>query len=223
MNKRVLAIAAHPDDEALGCAGTLARHAQTGDTVHILFLADGETARSEVADIKKRNTAAHAAAEVMRAKPPILLGLPDNRLDSLPLLDIVQHVENHIENINPEIIYTHHGGDLNIDHRVTHQAVLTACRPMPGSKVAAIYGFETLSSTEWASPETSPGFKPTRFVDVSKQLDIKIAALRCYDDEIRPFPHSRSYEAAKHQALLRGASVGMDAAEAFSVVRELVR
>jgi len=223
MNKTILVIAAHPDDEALGCSGTLTRHAQEEDTVHLLFLADGETARSGVADIKKRNTAAQAAAEIMGAEPPILLGLPDNRLDSLPLLDVVQHLEIHIRGINPEIIYTHHGGDLNVDHRITHQAVLTACRPIPGGNVTAIYGFETLSSTEWASPETSPGFNPTRFVDISKQLDNKIAALKCYDDEMRPFPHSRSYAAAKHQAHLRGASVGVDAAEAFSVVRELVR
>lgn len=218
-----MVIAAHPDDEALGCSGTLTRHTQAGDRVYILFLADGETARFEVANIDKRSAAADAAAEIMGAEPPVFLGLPDNRLDSLPLLDVVQLLEAHIQNINPEIIYTHHGGDLNVDHRVTHQAVLTACRPMPGRNVTAIYGFETLSSTEWASPETSPGFKPVRFVDISKHLNNKIAALKCYDDEMRPFPHSRSYEAAEHQARLRGASIGVDAAEAFSVVRELVK
>ena len=221
---RIAVIAAHPDDEALGCGGAIARHAADGDEVHIVFLADGETARAGAEhDIAGRNSAAASAAKVMGAQPPVCLGLPDNRLDALPLLEVVQVLERQLAAIKPEVIYTHHGGDLNINHRLTHQAVLTACRPMPDTTVTAIYGFETASSTEWASPETAPGFRPTRVVDISAQLGLKIKALECYAAEMRPFPHARSMEAVAALAKWRGASVGLEAAEAFSVIREIVK
>lgn len=223
MTSRSLFIVAHPDDEALGCGGTMARLAAKGHEVHIIFLADGETSRGEISDVAKRNSAADQAALVLGAQLPVSLGLPDNKLDSIPLLDIIQKLEPVIAKIQPDIIYTHHGGDLNIDHRITHQAVLTASRPQPSSNVRAIYGFETVSSTEWASPETAPGFRPVRFVDITSQLECKLAALKCYENEMRPFPHARSYEAVEHLARLRGASMGLEAAEAFSVIREIVK
>lgn len=223
MVETIAVITAHPDDEVLGCGGVMARLASEGYKIHPVFLADGETSRNKNADISQRNETANKAAKILGAEPPIFLGLPDNQLDSLPLLQVIQKLEPEISHIDPQIIYTHHGGDLNIDHRTTHQAVLTICRPQPHSNVRAIYGFETLSSTEWASPETSSGFRPTKFVNISNQLESKLAALKCYENEMRPFPHARSYETVKHQARLRGASVGLEAAEAFSVIREIVK
>lgn len=230
MPETVLVVAAHPDDEILGVGATLARHAQAGDAVHALILAEGATARDPRRGAKARadeiaalRTAAAKAAEAIGARPPRFGGLPDNRLDSCALLDVVKLVEQAIAELSPAVIYTHHGGDLNVDHRIAHAAVATACRPLPGAACRAIYTFETPSSTEWASPEQSPTFRPTRFVDVSATLDAKLAALACYEAEMRPFPHPRSAEAVRALAAWRGAAAGLAAAEAFQVVREIVR
>jgi LmbE family N-acetylglucosaminyl deacetylase len=120
------------------------------------------------------------------------------------------------------VIYTHHGGDLNIDHRLVHQAVLTHCRPQPGTRVRAIYGAESVSSTEWASPGAGTAFVPTHFVDITAQLDRKMMALNCYESEMRPFPHARSKDNILALARTRGASVGVAAAEAFVTLRTIV-
>ncbi|OFX08809.1 MAG: GlcNAc-PI de-N-acetylase [Alphaproteobacteria bacterium RIFOXYD12_FULL_60_8] len=221
----VLAVVAHPDDEVLGCGGTLARHAAEGADVYILILAEGATSRDVDRNAQKRakeldvlRTAAKSAAKAIGAHPPNLAGLPDNRMDSLCLLDVIKCVEDTMAKVAPDVIYTHHGGDLNIDHRMTHEAVLTAARPLPGSCVKAIYAFETLSSTEWSGKD----FRPTRFVDISEHMAAKNAALACYTSEMRPFPHPRSLEAVEALARLRGASSGVTAAEAFEVVRERI-
>ena len=223
MNERILVVAAHADDEALGCGGTIARFSGKGHEVHVVFLTDGETSRGEQANIGNRDIAANRAAKILGTQPPVLLKLPDNRLDSIPLLEVVQTLEPEITHIDPHVIYTHHGNDLNIDHRIAHQATLTACRPQPGYNVSAIYGFEILSSTEWASPETAPSFRPTRFVNITEHLERKLEALKCYEKEMRPPPHARSFEAVEALARLRGCSVGLEAAEAFSVIREIVK
>lgn len=222
----ILVVAAHPDDEVLGCGGTMARHAAAGDTVHVLFLADGETSRPPAAEtasaVAGREQAAQAAAAVLGAQAPRFAGLPDNRLDTVALLDVVQRVEAVVAETRPDTVYTHHSGDLNVDHRIAHQAVLTACRPLPGSPVTALYAFEVASSTEWASPRPEQAFLPTRFVDISGFLEVKLKALECYGEEMRPFPHARSLEGIEAQARLRGVGAGMEAAEAFVVVRERI-
>ena len=224
MSKNVLAIVAHPDDEVLGAGGTLARHAAKGDAVHILFLADGVGARgNDKAAAERRVKAARLAASALGAREPEFLGLPDNRLDGLDLLDIVQPIENAIRKIAPETIYTHHAADLNVDHGLCHRAVLTACRPLPGSPVRRIYAMEVASSTEWSSPNLGNAFMPTHFVDISDTLQAKRRALEAYGEEMRSFPHPRSYEAVDALAAWRGASAGLRAAEAFMVVREIKR
>lgn len=224
MSDTVLAVVAHPDDEVLGAGGTLARHAAKGDAVHILFLADGVGARGDdKAAAERRVKAARLAALALRAREPHFLGLPDNRLDSLELLDVVQPIENVIRRIAPRTIYTHHAGDLNIDHGLCHRAVLTACRPLPGSTVLRIYAMEVVSSTEWSSPHSGNAFAPTHFVDISGTQVAKRRALEAYGEEMRPLPHPRSYEAVDALAILRGTSVGLQAAEAFMVVREIER
>lgn len=220
----VLVIAAHPDDEVLGCGGTIARHVANGDTVHILIAAEGATSRpgddfSE--ELKNLTTAAHKAAEALGAGEPKLLALPDNKLDTLALLDIVQRIEQAVAIFEPDTIYTHHGGDLNRDHRIIHQAAITACRPLPGSLVRRIYTFEVLSSTEWGSADTGAPFNPVHFVDISNEIQRKKAAFECYAMEMREFPHPRSWEAVEAQMHLRGAAAGLLAAEAFQVVRQI--
>lgn len=223
----VLVVAAHPDDEALGCGGAIARHAAKGDDVHVVFMADGIGAREKETAGKKaekekdaRRKMAQAAARTLGARSPRFLDFPDNRMDSVPLLDVVRALEPLIGEINPAVIYTHHAGDLNIDHKIVCRAVMTACRPLPGSPVREIYGFEVLSSTEWGVPGQDDAFHPVRYTALDKVcLDRKMKALRCYDAEMRDFPHARSYRAAAALAELRGAQAGLAAAEAFTVLR----
>ena len=222
MTRTVLVVAAHTDDEALGCGGTIARHVAEGDAVHAVFMADGVTSRpnSEPNDQQRRIAAAKRAHEILGFQQVVYLDLPDNRMDSVPLLDVVQSLEVVIQKIVPTVIYTHHHGDLNIAHRTTHHAVLSACRPVPGSTVREICGFEVLSSTEWATPQQEP-FVPNVYVDITAYLDIKLRALEAYKLEMRPAPHSRSIEHAEYLARHRGNSVGVEAAEAFVAVRIL--
>lgn len=222
MSKTVLVVAAHADDEALGCGGSLAKHVAAGDKVHVIFAADGVTSRSGAGqeEMVRRQQATESARNILGISTMAFLDLPDNRLDSLPLLDIVQPLGTLIGKLLPEIIYTHHYGDLNVDHRLVHQAVMTACRPLPGSTVREILAFEVMSSTEWSSPGLAP-FLPNLFVDISAQLEIKMQALEAYALEMRVPPHSRSTEHVRNLAKHRGYCMGVDAAEAFMVMRTL--
>lgn len=233
--QQILIVAAHPDDEVLGCGATIARHAQEGDRVHILILADGVGARADAEEgatgnddgsampalLDARAAAACVAAGVLGAQPPRLLGLPDNRLDALPLLDIVRRIEAVMAELCPQIVYTHHARDLNVDHRIAHQAVMTACRPLPGAVCRRILCFEVPSSTEWQTPRAEDAFVPNWYVDVRTTLERKFEALHAYADELRPWPHPRSLQAVEHLARWRGASVGVDAAEAFMLARTI--
>jgi LmbE family N-acetylglucosaminyl deacetylase len=221
----ILVAAAHPDDEVLGCGGTIARHVERGDTVAIAFLADGASARAGagVAEIEARRRGALAAARQLGAAAPVFFSFPDNRLDSVPLLDIAQAIEGVVAATRPSIVYTHHGGDLNVDHRRVHQAVLTACRPQPGHPVDAIYAFEVPSATEWGGSGFGPAFAPTRFVDIAPWLGRKTAALDVYAGELRDWPHPRSRDGVESLARWRGATAGMSAAEAFMILRHLDR
>jgi LmbE family N-acetylglucosaminyl deacetylase len=223
----VLVVAAHPDDEILGCGGTMTRLAREGHDVRIAILAEGMSSRypqREQADAQRmKNLHAHAqqAADKIGAKELILCKLPDNRLDTVPLLDVVKTVEDLVARLNPEIIYTHHPGDLNVDHGVVHRAVLTATRPMSGQCVREVYAFEVPSSTEWAFQRLEPSFRPNVFVDITDSLETKIAALACYDTETRAFPHPRSAEALRAIATRWGSVAGLQAAEAFELIRSV--
>jgi len=218
--KTVLVVAAHADDEALGCGGTIARHVEEGDAVHLVLMADGVNSRRETSetDFARRIEASKRAQSILGISSSQSLELPDNQMDSAPLLEIVQKLEPILEEIQPSVVYTHHYGDLNIDHRLTHVAVMTVCRPVPGSSVREIYGFEVLSSTEWATQQGSP-FLPNYFVDITQQLQTKLDALEAYAEEMRKTPHSRSMAHVEVLAHHRGYSVGVDAAEAFEVYK----
>jgi LmbE family N-acetylglucosaminyl deacetylase len=224
MIRNVLAIAAHADDEALGCGGTLARHAAAGAAVSVVFLADGIGARGEdAAEAAARRAAASEAAAILGTRPPIFGGFPDNRMDSVPLLDVIAWLAKATQGIEPDIVYTHAGGDLNVDHRVAHQATLTLFRPQPQSSVRGIFAFEVPSSTEWSSAAIGAPFVPDRFVDIAATRDKKRRALEAYAAEMRPFPHARSFEAIEARDRWRGASVGLAAAEAFQTLRWIER
>ncbi len=208
MSKNVLVCAAHPDDEMLGCGGVIARHIAEDDVVNVIFLTHGRAGAA----------AAHSATRILRTSVPHFIGYPDQGLDTISLLSLTQSIERWSQPMNPNIVYTHHAGDLNADHRRVTKAVMTAFRPLPGSSIEAIYGYETLSSTEWS---VDHAFVPQRYVAID--LTKKMTALWEYDTEMRPYPHSRSYETVTALARFRGSSVGVQHAEAFTVLREVVR
>jgi len=217
--KRILVIAAHSDDEVLGCGGSIAAQVDRGGEVSVVFLTNGVGARNADSNsaIERRMEASRNAGKILGVKEITQQNFPDNRLDSVPLLDIVQSIEPVIADLCPSVILTHHAHDLNVDHRVCHQAVLTACRPQPKHPVKTILGFEVASSTEWAF--SAPAFVPNYYVDISSQLDKKLRALDAYREEMRSAPHPRSVSSVEALARWRGATVGCGAAEAFSVVR----
>lgn len=224
-----LILAAHPDDEVLGCGGTMARLAGEGHAVHVVIMAEGATSRDPVRDRSTRAgelsglaAAAHRAGEVLGVASVELLAFPDNRMDSLDRLDIVKTVEALVARHAPDTVFTHHAGDVNIDHRRLHEAVVTACRPQPGHPVRRLLFFEVASSTEWQPPGSAPAFHPAVFVDIADTLERKLTALAAYAAEMRPWPHSRSPEAVTHLARWRGASAGRAAAEAFMLGRAIV-
>jgi len=223
----VLVVAAHPDDEVLGCGGTMARLASEGQDVKIAIMAEGLTSRNPQreqttrGDLNHLHGRARMAGKKVGASEVVLCQLPDNRLDTVPLLDVVKLVEELVERFRPEVIYTHHPGDLNVDHGVVHRAVLTATRPMTGQRVREIYAFEVPSSTEWAFQQIDRAFRPNVFSDIAATLEAKIAAMECYDTETRPFPHPRSAGALRAIAARWGSVAGFQAAEAFELVRML--
>jgi len=220
MGKNILVVAAHSDDEALGCAGTMVKHVAAGDKVHVIFMANGVGSRSttSISSIEHRQVAARKAADILGVTSMEYFDFPDNKMDIVPLLDIVQSIENAINELQPEIVYTHHIGDLNIDHQITHKAVMTACRPQPSFCVKEIYAFEVLSSTEWQTPGYL-SFTPNVYIDISSQIEIKRKALGAYSEEMYQPPHSRSVDNSIRLNSLRGNSVGVDYAEGFILVR----
>jgi len=227
--KVALVVAAHPDDEVLGCGGTIARMTSDGVAVHVLLMADG--VRSRESDLEEllpqklaaRTAAAESAARTLGCASVELLDLPDNRLDRVDLLDIVRRIERVVHARRPSVLLTHHAGDVNIDHRLVHDAVIAACRPQPGHPVDELLFFEVPSSTEWRPPGSGEPFTPNWFVNVSETFGKKLEALAAYDTEMRSFPHPRSLRAVDALAQWRGAAVGVDAAEAFMLARKVVR
>ena len=225
---KYLVIAAHPDDEVLGCGGSMAKRAKEGHEVHVLILAEGVTSRDKQRDRASRTVAlsilaksAKRATDILGVASVELLDYPDNRMDSVDLLDVVKTIEDYTEKLKPDVVITHHAGDLNIDHQIIHHAVITACRPQPEQTVKRILSFEVPSATEWQSPTVFNHFVPNWFEDISETLELKIKALKAYKSEMRKWPHARSIKSVEHLAKWRGTSVGAEAAEAFMLVREI--
>lgn len=227
MTHSVLILAAHPDDEVLGCGGTIAKLTNAGSMVHVAFLADGVFSRvnDQIQEqhecLKIRRAAAKKACNILGVKTVSFGDFPDNRMDTIALLDIVKQVEWFIADLRPKTVLTHHAGDVNIDHRRVHDAVVTACRPQPGHTVKTLLCFEVSSSTEWQLPGSAPVFSPNWFEDISATLDRKLEALAVYSEELRDWPHPRSLQGVEHLARWRGATAGVGAAEAFMLGRQL--
>jgi len=221
---RLLVIASHPDDEILGCGGMIARKIDEGHDVGVLIMSRGvrsrlssmsDPATDEIEELHKATTAALTSLGVMSFEQ---FDFPDNRFDSIDLLDITKCLESAIQRFEPDFVFVQHAGDLNLDHAITCRAAMTACRPLPSTRVRGLFTFEVNSSTEWGFGKTGPSFTPDYFVDISDYLEVKFEALKKYQTELRSFPHPRSLEAVKALALLRGSQSGFEAAEAFSSI-----
>jgi LmbE family N-acetylglucosaminyl deacetylase len=214
MNK-ILIVAAHNDDEILGCGSTLRKHILSGDEVYCLILGEGAICRElEGGNLIKQS---QQAGKIIGFKEMFFKCLPDNRFDTIPQADMNRYVEQYINKINPSIVYTHHKVDLNKDHRITYESVIVVCRPI-NSTVKEIYSFETPSSTEWTFDYS---FKPNVFVDIKYTLETKLEATKCYTTELREYPFPRSIEALKVLAQYRGIIAGLEYAEAFELIRSI--
>ena len=220
MSKRILIVAAHPDDEVLGCFGTVARLINEGYEAYTLILGEGKTSR----DGYKKDALLFLQNEIKEAnntigiKKVFVENFPDNRFDSVDLLDIIKVILKVKEEVKPEIIFTHYENDLNIDHQITYQAVLTATRPMKDECVKEIYSFEILSSTEWRYPIS---FSPDTYFDISNTLNLKLQAMKAYKSELCQYPHPRSIPGIELNAKYHGMRVGKVAVEAFKSIRVL--
>lgn len=225
-SETVLAVVAHPDDEILGVGGTLSRHAET-DEVHVCILSDGVTARYEERtkkaenEIQRRRERARSACDHLGVKSVHIHEFRDQHFDAVPLLELIQTVEAKIDQINPSVVYTHHYGDLNIDHELTCKAVQTATRPLRDSSVKRVLAFETLSATEWSLPEPSNAFSPTVFVNIADHMEAKLDAITKYESELGEPPHPRTTKTIRQNAHVWGAKTGVEAAEPFELLREV--
>lgn len=225
--KKILVFAAHPDDEFLGCGATLLKYRKKGFKIKSFFFGDGETSRKIsknliLKSIIRREKQAIELSKKSKFEKPIFQRLPDNKLDTIPLLDIVKFIEKQIRIYKPEIIFTHFENDLNLDHQIIYKAVFTATRPLSKTFVRKIYSFEIPSSTDFfLSRNSRKIFNPNFFVEVEKTINKKIDLLKIYKDEIKKWPHPRSLRSIKNLSMYRGSQIGKKYAEAFILVREL--
>ena len=214
----ILVIAAHPDDEILGCGGSIIKLKKKCN-ISVLFMTDGVSARKKNhGKIIERRNSCERLFKKLGIKKPIFFDFPDNQMDKVPLLEIVKKIDKIIKKIKPHTIFTHYSECLNIDHQITCKAVLTACRPIKNTTVKKILSFEVLSSTEW-SKFKNKGFEPNYFINITKEIKNKISSMKYYKMELRKYPHSRSIKAIEALARFRGVSCGVEYAEGFYLNR----
>ena len=224
---KCLIIAAHPDDEVLGCGGTVLKLKRNGAKAVVSIFGEGVTSRhakrdeaspEQISEIKQQ---ARHASRILGVDDITFIDLPDNMFDTVPLLTVVKYCEDLIRLYSPDMVITHSLADLNIDHHILARAVLTAVRPCTDAVVRDLLAFEIPSSTEWSFGQLNGGFNPNVFVDISAHIDKKIEAFLCYRSEVRNYPHPRSAEALRIIAQRWGTVCGCGAAEAFQVIRAL--
>lgn len=218
----ILVIAPHPDDEVLGCGGTIAKHAQRGDEVYLCIVTKAYPPDWSEDEIRRKKEEVLSANHTLGIHKSCFLGFPTVKLDTIPQRQLNDSIAQVVREVQPEIAYIPHRGDVNKDHRFVFDAALVALRPMPGSNIKRVLCYETLSETEWAGPFTENTFHPNVYVDISETLDGKLKAMSAYRTELKEFPHPRSLKAISALARLRGSTVGVEAAEGFVLVREML-
>ena len=220
--KNIMVVAAHPDDEILGCGGTLYKYSKKAN-INIIFISDGESSRAPKKIQKKilnRKKYASKIGKLLGAKNIIFGDFPDNKLDAVPNIKITKVIEKYIKKFKPDTILTHHFNDLNLDHKIVSNSVITACRPIKKNNVNLILFFEVLSSTEWQIGDSKNLFNPNWFEDISSEINFKIKLMKIYKEELRKYPHSRSIKGIESLARYRGISSGYKFAEAFVLGRK---
>jgi LmbE family N-acetylglucosaminyl deacetylase len=223
MNKNILILAPHPDDEVLGCGATIKKLSDEGNQVFVLVASRGSKRlydQTKVEAVRKEALEAHALLGVTTT---FFLDFPAPELDTVPLADISREISKVISELKINVLYLPHRGDIHNDHRVIFNAGLVAARPVGNCTVTEIYAYETLSETEWAAPFGDDAFIPTCFVNVESTLEAKMEAMQCFKSQLKAFPNPRSLETIQALAKFRGATVGFKAAEAFMIIRQIIK
>lgn len=216
----ILVLAPHPDDEVLGCGGTIAKHTSDGDEVNLCIVTKAYPPEWPKEEVKQRKEEALRANRILGTKKTYFLDLPTVKLDTIPQKELNEAITQVVNKLQPEIVYIPHGGDLNNDHRLVFSAAMVATRPKPPLTIRRVLCYEVLSETEWAAPFVENAFMPNVYVDISKTLATKLKAMSEYKSELKEFPHPRSLEAISALTKMRGATIGVEAAEAFMLIRE---
>lgn len=224
--KKILVIAAHPDDEVLGMGGTIAKLTEDGHEVHVLIVTDGSSSQyrenenlQEIIEAKKKET--RRCNELLGVKDVHYGCLPDMKLDNIPHIEINKVIESYIDTIQPEIVYTHFWGDVNLDHQNVYKSTLVAVRPQKGQVVKELYCYRVPSSTDWTPNKSDTAFVPNVFVDISHVAEIKYKAFEEYFTELRDYPHPRSVRHLKEMDIAAGLRVGLGPSEEFMLLRDL--
>jgi N-acetylglucosamine malate deacetylase 1 len=218
----ILVLAAHPDDETLGCGGTIAKLSSEGHDIHLITFTDGGSARGVIGGKADRRHTLEHVSEILGIKSYKGFDFPDNAMDTVPLIDIVKVIERHVNNndIKPGMVFTHSPYCLNIDHKIVYNATITAFRGLEQFNPIKILAYEVPSSSEW-NPISN--FLPNCYFDISKTFEKKLEALKIYSDEMRIHPHPRSLENCRRLVMNYGAESGLDAAERFMILREVIK
>ena len=218
---KILVIAPHPDDEVLGCGGIILKHVSGGDEVYLCVVTKAYPPEWSEDEVKERKEEVLRVNAILGIKRTHFLDFPTVKLDAISQKDLIQGINQVIDKVQPAVVYIPHRGDVNADHRIVFNATMVAIRPRPGSVIKKVLSYETLSETEWAAPFAENTFIPNYYVDISRTLKNKLKAMSAYKTELKQYPHPRSLEAITSLAKMRGASVGVEAAEAFMLIREI--
>lgn len=217
---RVLVIAPHPDDEVLGVGGTMARFAYEGYDVFVAIVTHGDPSMFDPDFVERGRQEALEAHRLLGVRDTIFLeGFPAALLDTIAHSRLNEALQKLLDALKPQILFIPFYGDIHLDHRLVFESALVAARPNSRQQIEAIYAYETLSETNWNAPPLTPGFLPNTYFDISAFLEVKLKAMSVYQTQLKSFPHERSLEAIQALAKLRGATVGLPAAEAFVLIR----
>ena len=220
--KNILVIAPHPDDEVLGCGGTIAKFANEGNYVYVLVATRGTPRFYTDEKIQNVRQEALQAHKLLGVTETFFLDFPAPELDTIPMADLSTAFSKVMKEKNIEVLFLPHRGDIHNDHRVVFNAGLVASRPVGSYSVKEVYAYETLSETEWAAPFGDDAFIPTCFVNIEASIEAKKEALKCFNSQLKDFPNPRSLETIEALSIFRGSTVGFKNAEAFMIIRQII-